>query len=262
MKHETNMMREIAESLIDEAEEALGRPLGGDERDEIIDSLFDDDAHPGRYAMPRLMVYRCPNCGGFAYQDDPIKGGIFQGYALCSRCGRGFSILGRTPTKASYAMQVAATRYSKDAHGHEHKGKGEGGGQFTSGGGNRGSSPIASYASQVKTKVNSRKTAASLPSGSTPIGSLQKKVGKEMWDKISKAAQKADMSTDALWLKVTKAAGRTGWTTAKIVAGLLTPATNNDSWATRLWDAVVGKGEWAPKKKSYARLVRYWRTRR
>lgn len=73
-----------------------------------------DKPKAGKYAAPRLFVYRCPYCGGLAYQNDPIQGGIFQGYALCSRCGRGFSILGKQPTERpmSYAAQVGVLRYA------------------------------------------------------------------------------------------------------------------------------------------------------
>lgn len=78
------------------------------------------DAEPLRYAAPPLFVYHCPRCGGLAFQSDPIQGGVFQGYALCSKCGHGFSILGKQPTQsmryaahADLLLRYAAKRIPK-----------------------------------------------------------------------------------------------------------------------------------------------------
>jgi hypothetical protein len=61
---------------------------------------------------PRMFVYRCPYCGGLAYQGDPVQGGVFQAYALCSRCGRGFSILGRDSVEQPRLSYSRVIRYA------------------------------------------------------------------------------------------------------------------------------------------------------
>lgn len=40
----------------------------------------------------RLWVYRCPNCGGDAYNGVPGSGFTFKGSAKCSDCSESFAV--------------------------------------------------------------------------------------------------------------------------------------------------------------------------
>ena len=44
-----------------------------------------------------LWIYKCPFCGGNAYNGDPENGTRFRGSAVCSKCEKGFSAIGQTP---------------------------------------------------------------------------------------------------------------------------------------------------------------------
>lgn len=50
-----------------------------------------------RYCMDRLFVYKCPWCGGEAYNGDPYTGGRFRGSAKCFECNKAFSAIHETP---------------------------------------------------------------------------------------------------------------------------------------------------------------------
>lgn len=66
---------------------------------------------PAKYARGNF-VYKCPYCGGLAFAGDPVQGGVYIGYAICSRCGRAFNILGKQFERPmSYAAQVSTLKY-------------------------------------------------------------------------------------------------------------------------------------------------------
>lgn len=44
-----------------------------------------------------LWTYRCPECGGDAYNGDPAKGTTYRGSAVCKECGHGFAVVKTKP---------------------------------------------------------------------------------------------------------------------------------------------------------------------
>lgn len=76
---------------------------------------YSNAGQPIRYARrPETFAYQCPYCGNLAYQNSPAAEGFTQTYALCSRCGRAFSTLGRDPIQKpwSYAAHIRLVRYA------------------------------------------------------------------------------------------------------------------------------------------------------
>jgi hypothetical protein len=56
--------------------------------------------------------YQCPECGGCAYNGDPMTGARFRGSARCAGCGHTFAIIGRKPVRVPEPTDLSATAAS------------------------------------------------------------------------------------------------------------------------------------------------------